>query len=70
MMNKRILKLFMQACQHADYEHQNVPKELVEKFTELVVRECARVMDNADSEGRLDGDYAMYYLGEHFGVEE
>ena len=69
-MNERILKLFMQACRHADYEHQNVPKELVEKFAELIVRECARVMDNADSEGRLDGDYAMYYLGEHFGVEE
>ncbi|MFM9423541.1 MAG: hypothetical protein RIR06_2002 [Bacteroidota bacterium] len=42
----------------------------VKKFAELIVRECARVMDNADSEGRLDGDYAMYYLGEHFGVEE
>jgi hypothetical protein len=59
----------MQACQHADYEHQNVPKELVEKFTELVVRECARVIDNADSEGSLD-DFAMVYLSEHFGVEE
>jgi RIO-like serine/threonine protein kinase len=40
-MNERILKLFMQACRHADYEHQNVPRELVEKFSELIVRECA-----------------------------
>ena len=39
-MNERILKLSMQACRHADYEHQNVPKELVEKFSELIVGEC------------------------------
>lgn len=66
-MNERILKLFMQACRHADYEHQNVPKELVEKFSELIVRECAKVADSAD-------ESACEWIGgnilTHFGVEE
>ena len=66
-MNERILKLFMQACRHADYEHQNVPKELVEKFSELIVRECAKIADSAD-------ESASEWIGgnilTHFGVEE
>jgi hypothetical protein len=66
-MNERILKLFMQACRHADYEHQNVPKELVEKFSELIVRECAKIADSAD-------ESACEWIGgnilTHFGVEE
>jgi hypothetical protein len=45
------------------------PPESLDKFVELIVRECARVIDNADSEGSLD-DFAMVYLSEHFGVEE
>jgi hypothetical protein len=58
-MNERILKLFMQACRHADYEHQNVPKELVEKFSELIVRECAlQCIHNED----------MDRIEKHFGV--
>ncbi len=67
-MNERILKLFMQACRHADYEHQNVPKELVEKFSELIVRECAKV--GADA-AYIDCDYEVSQsIKEHFGVEE
>ncbi len=66
-MNERILKLFMQACRHADYEHQNVPKDLVEKFSELIVRECAKIADSAD-------ESACEWIGgnilTHFGVEE
>lgn len=66
-MNERILKLFMQACRHADYEHQNVPKELFEKFSELIVRECAKIADSAD-------ESACEWIGgnilTHFGVEE
>ena len=76
-MNKQILKLFMQACRHADYEHQNVPRELVEKFAELIVRECAQVAIAKQTENDIAGivsknpakDFA-YALIEHFGVEE
>ena len=59
-MNERILKLFMQACRHANYEHQNVPKELVEKFSELIVRECAE----------FTHPVTRKFIFEHFGVEE
>jgi hypothetical protein len=48
-MNERILKLFMQACRHADYEHQNVPKDLVEKFSELIVKECMAMCDETQA---------------------
>ena len=62
-MNERILKLFMQACRHADYEHQNVPKELVEKFAELIVKECARVASDYDG-----AHYVGTAIEQHFGV--
>lgn len=42
-MNERILKLFTQACYHGDYEPENVPSKVVEKFAELIIQECARV---------------------------
>lgn len=46
-MNERILKLFTQACYHGDYEPENVPNEVVEKFAELIVKECCEVIDAA-----------------------
>ena len=76
-MNERILKLFIQSCRHADYEHQNVPKELVEKFAELIVRECRDIVgktrDQAiEDEWNVDEamSTAMFDIEEHFGVEE
>ena len=43
-MNRTILKLYTQACYHGDYEPENVPKEVVEKFAELIVRECTQLL--------------------------
>ena len=73
----------MQACQHADYEHQNVPKELVEKFSELIVKECIDkiethqipVGNSAAGEMACEWTYAALKeirdeIKEHFGVEE
>ena len=45
-MNERILKLFTKACYHGDYEPENVPNTVVEKFAELIVRECADLFVN------------------------
>ena len=77
-MNERTLKLFMQACRHADYEHQNVPKELVEKFAELIVRECmmlcgavsgaAEVARPNDAFGE-SAEKCKDLIKEHFGVK-
>ena len=37
----------------------------VEKFAELLIRECARVVDRAISDGGVDGSV----LKQHFGIE-
>jgi hypothetical protein len=63
-MNERILKLFTQACYHGDYEPENVPSEVVEKFAELIVRECIVVAADAKS---LE---AAVRIKLHFGVKE
>jgi hypothetical protein len=70
-MNERILKLFTQACYHGDYEPENVPNAVVEKFAELIVRECAGVCE--DYRGTKWGKAAECIgdsIKEHFGVEE
>jgi hypothetical protein len=37
------------------------------KFAELIVRECARIVNENDCEGSIVGDGMLF---EHFGVEE
>jgi hypothetical protein len=62
----------MQACRHADYEHQNVPKELVEKFSELIVRECLEQVWYSREDG-INGNVSEVIkdrIKQHFGVEE
>jgi len=49
-MNERILKLFTKACYHGDYEPENVPNTVVEKFAELIVRECIAQCEKVASE--------------------
>ncbi len=38
-----------------------------EKFAELIVRECAKIVNENDCEGSIVGDGMLF---EHFGVEE
>ena len=47
----------------ADVDHANMD---LEKFAELIVRECADLVDRAISDGGIDGRVVK----EHFGVEE
>ena len=60
-MNERINGLWWQA--RMGYNNQNCDPEVVEKFAELIVRECAELCDINDKE---QGDI----LREHFGVEQ
>ena len=64
-MNQRILELIKQAT-NPDYDSDDGPmNELnVEKFAELIVRECADVAAEHDA---LD---IYEEIREHFGVEE
>lgn len=76
-MNTRIDKIAEQAGLWNDMEptrreeryvgHMNVSD--VEKFAELIIRECAEVADNADAT-RQKWEGIGKYVREHFGVEE
>ena len=75
-MNERIKSLIeraeyqakKQSC-YEDWEVYVPPDSQVvfEKFSELIVRECARVYWNID-DGEIHGEYVKA-LKEHFGVE-
>ncbi len=67
-MNERIRELINQAQQYAEYVTPQGLEWLPvfkEKFAELIVRECAELVDRAISDGGVDGRV----LKQHFGVE-
>ena len=70
-MNRTILKLFTKACYHGDYEPENVPKEVVEKFAELIVRECVASIPADGHRGDFGRavEFCQQQILEHFGVE-
>ena len=73
-MNERIRELAEQAGIvfweiSGDVDWRQANRENLEKFAELIVRECAEVADNADAirpKWRSIGKWVR----EHFGVEE
>ena len=70
-MNERIWELWDQAKLDPTNEDAH---HLVEKFAELIVRECARIASNADLEDVEGGDStvlraASEQIKGHFGVE-
>ncbi len=72
-MNERIKKLAHEAGLPT-YNPEGVPTKL-EKFAELIVRECAGVCDDerdsTDSDfGKLVAEGCALKIMEHFGVEE
>ena len=74
-MNERIQQLAEQAGQGEPF---HIPPEFIEKFAELIVRECLSQVDKirdgleADSEDQqaLGADWAGLAIARHFGVEE
>jgi hypothetical protein len=68
MMNERIKDLYIQAlCEYEDANGVFIPPDFVEKFAELIVRECSRIskVNQAEDMGWDIGEI----LQEHFGVE-
>ena len=63
-MNERIRELAEQSGLEYNFDPMLWLK--YEKFAELIVRECADIVDRAISDGGVDGRS----LKEHFGVEE
>jgi hypothetical protein len=74
-MNKRIKELAEQAGIEFTYDPTEVPmrafveawEEDLEKFAELIVRKCAKIVNENDCEGSIVGDGMLF---DHFGVEE
>jgi len=67
MMNERIRELAEQATVHGNTEHRlDIPSWYLEKFAELIVRECAKVALEHDAfwGASVDQD-----IKRHFGVE-
>lgn len=70
-MNKRIKQLAEQAFDKANngtISDIKIPKEFIEKFSQLIVQECAGVYWSID-DGELHTEYVQS-LKKHFGIEE
>jgi hypothetical protein len=66
-MNPRIRELAVQAHAKDNTLHYYNP-EFIEKFAELIVRECCAIADEVE---RADMDsFASKFIKAHFGVEE
>ncbi len=66
-MNERIRELITE-CE-TEYSTAYEPCYDMEKFAELIVRECAEIADNADAT-REKWQSIGKFVKEHFGVEE
>jgi len=69
-MNERIKELAVEAFESIDYPYKqeiNMPDILMEKFAELIVKECAETVRNR---GGMCGALSYGWIKEHFGVEE
>ena len=62
-MNERIKELAEQATSYNNSDGWLFDKA---KFAELIVRECAQIVNDNDCEGSIVGDGMLF---EHFGVE-
>ena len=75
-MNERIKQFAQEAGFKVDWQHKDVQAikmERFEKFTELIVKECARVLTQHGAYFSGEGEpyhYAASLIEEHFGVEE
>ena len=51
-MNKRMLELAGEVCDTLHDGDWNIPNEFIEKFAELIVKECALIAGLMEHEGR------------------
>ena len=71
-MNERIKELFKQTALHRNDHTTEQRLYEVEKFAELIVRECLDILDDED-DGSTDTKsvrIAAYCIKKNFGVEE
>ena len=66
-MNEKIQKLAEQANLEIDPAYPDHNQKVLEKFAELIVRECTNMLP-ADTIRNEDGVHMFYVIREHFGV--
>ena len=64
-MNQRIKDIFDQACFETDYDDAQDLQETMDRFAELIVRECIRLCDQVEIVGSYE---CIDNIKEHFGV--
>jgi len=79
-MNERIKELGRKAMSdvmngqdpYRDAERMYIPLEFMEKFAEMIVRECACIGElKEQGSAEYDPDFSVgYYMRQHFGVKE
>ena len=73
-MNERIKQLADRAGEYADFESGLCTDEFLEKFAELIVRECVQVSEDDITDGDAcctnTADRIARQIKKHFGVEE
>ena len=68
-MNERAKQLALQTLKHPDNDNDGLTvfdNDELEKFAELIVKECAAMTRNLSAHGKL----AEKAVKEHFGVED
>ena len=74
-MNERIKQLWEQAAKTTQGDSWEEQTKFMERFAELIVKECAEIGDGYDNEtkynqGLIDIQTAGDEIRKHFGVEE
>jgi len=69
-MNRRIQELATQVGISVDYLTNTKQIELIEKFAELIVRECMKAADEGMAQVTMRVEWPSYHIKKHFGVEE
>ena len=70
-MNERIRELVRQAgLDDADFPVENWDNVPLDKFAELIVRECMKAADEGMAQVTMKVEWPSYHIKKHFGVEE
>jgi len=63
-MNERIRECWLKAAREDAGETWDSQEQFIERFAELIVKECAQLVDDHDPTGWIEG-----IVLQHFGVE-
>ncbi len=70
-MNDRIRELWIKAAREdSDPDNWDTQEQFIERFAQLIVRECAKAADEGLAQVTMKVEWPSYHIKKHFGVEE